>query len=65
MFKVFGPDMVVHTFNSSTLEAEADGSLELEASLVYRVSFRTARTIQRTPTPTPPPIPYTMDVQSQ
>jgi len=27
--------VVVHTFNPSTWEAEAGGSLELEASLVY------------------------------
>jgi hypothetical protein len=36
--------MVAHTFNPSTQEAEAN-----EASLVYRVSFRTARAIQRNP----------------
>jgi hypothetical protein len=35
--------MVVSTFNPSTQEAEAGGSLELEASLIYRVSSRTAR----------------------
>ena len=33
--------VVMHTFNSSTLEA--DGSPEFEASLVYRSSYRTAR----------------------
>jgi hypothetical protein len=43
------PGVVAHTFNSSTWEAEAGGSLELEASLVYRVSFRTARAKQRNP----------------
>jgi hypothetical protein len=35
--------VVVHAFNPSTWEAE------FEASLVYRVSSRTARTIQRNP----------------
>jgi hypothetical protein len=38
---------VVHAFNPSTWEAEAGGSLESEASLVYRVSSRTARATQR------------------
>jgi hypothetical protein len=38
----------VHAFNPSTWEAEAGGS-EFEASLVYRVSSRTARTTQRNP----------------
>ena len=41
--------MVAHTFNPSTWEAEAGGSLEFEASLVYKVSSRTARAIQRNP----------------
>ena len=40
---------VVALFNPSTLEAEAGGSCEFEASLVYRVSSRTARTIQGNP----------------
>jgi hypothetical protein len=40
---------VAHTFNPSTWEEEAGESLEFEASLVYRVSSRTARTIQRNP----------------
>jgi hypothetical protein len=35
------PGMVAHTFNPSTREAEA--------SLVYKVSSRTARAIQRNP----------------
>jgi hypothetical protein len=35
--------VMVHAFNPSTLEAEAGGSLEFEASLVYRTSSRTAR----------------------
>jgi hypothetical protein len=43
------PGVVVHTFNPSTREAEAGGSLEFEASLVYKVSSRTARAIQRNP----------------
>jgi hypothetical protein len=42
------PGVVAQTFNPSTREAEAGGS-ELEASLVYRVSFRTARATQRNP----------------
>jgi hypothetical protein len=41
--------VVVHTFNPSTWEAEAGGSLEFEASLVYRVSSRTARATQKNP----------------
>jgi hypothetical protein len=41
--------MVAHAFNPSTQEAEAGGFLEFEASLVYRVSSRTARAIQRNP----------------
>jgi hypothetical protein len=36
-----------HALNPSTGEAEAGGSLEFEASLVYRVSSRIARTTQR------------------
>ena len=40
--------MVAHTFNPSTWEAEA-GGFEFEASLVYRVSSRRARVIQRNP----------------
>jgi hypothetical protein len=43
------PGVVAHTFNPSTWEAEAGGSLEFEASLVYKVSSRTARAIQRNP----------------
>ena len=41
--------MVAHVFNPSTREAEADRSLESEASLVYRVNSRTVSTTQRTP----------------
>jgi hypothetical protein len=37
------PGVVVHAFNPSTRIAE------FEASLVYKVSFRTARAIQRNP----------------
>jgi hypothetical protein len=40
--------VVVHTFYPSIWEAEAWIS-EFEASLVYRVSSRTARAIQRNP----------------
>jgi hypothetical protein len=39
--------VVVHAFNPSTWEAEAGGFLS--SSLVYRVSSRTAETIQRNP----------------
>jgi len=38
--------VVAHAFNSSTQDAEADGS-EFEASLVYRVSSRSARATQK------------------
>jgi hypothetical protein len=38
--------VVVYAFNPSTWEAEIS---EFEASLVYRVSSRTARTTQRNP----------------
>jgi hypothetical protein len=41
--------VVAHAFNPSTREAEAGGFLEFEASLVYRVSSRTARATQRNP----------------
>ena len=40
--------MVAQAFNQSTQEAEAGGP-EFEASLVYRVSSRIARTTQRNP----------------
>lgn len=38
--------MAVHTFNPSTLEAEAGGP-EFEASLVYIVSSRTAKAAEK------------------
>jgi hypothetical protein len=41
--------VVAYAFNPSTQEAEADRSLEFEASLVYGVSSRTARATQRNP----------------
>jgi hypothetical protein len=42
--------VVVHAFNPSTREAEAGGFLRLRpTSLVYKVSSRTARAIQRNP----------------
>jgi hypothetical protein len=41
--------VVAHAFNPSTWEAEAGGFLESEATLVYRVSSRTARATQRNP----------------
>ena len=37
--------VVAHAFNLSTLEAEAGDLCELEASLVYRISFRTVWTV--------------------
>jgi hypothetical protein len=40
--------VVAHAFYPSTWEAEA-GEFEFEASLVYRVSSRTARATQRNP----------------
>ena len=40
--------MVAHAFNPSTQETGA-GRFEFEASLVYRVSSRAARVIQRNP----------------
>jgi hypothetical protein len=40
--------MVAHSFNPSTREAEA-GEFEFKASLVYKVSSRTARATQRNP----------------
>jgi hypothetical protein len=40
---------VAHTFNPSTWEAEAGKISEFKASLVYRVSSRTARATQRNP----------------
>jgi hypothetical protein len=39
---------VAHAFNPSTREAEA-GGFEFEASLVYKVSARTAKATQRNP----------------
>jgi hypothetical protein len=42
------PGVVAHTFNPSTREAERQAS-EFEASLVYKVSSRTARATQRNP----------------
>jgi hypothetical protein len=47
--------MEAHAFNPSPWEAEAGG---FEASLVYKVSSKIARVIQRNPVlnpPTPPP----------
>jgi hypothetical protein len=44
-----GRTVVAHAFNPSTWEAEAGGFLSYEASLVYRVSSRTARATQRNP----------------
>jgi hypothetical protein len=41
--------LVALAFNPSTWEAEAGQSLESEASQVYRVSSKTARTTQENP----------------
>ena len=38
---------MVHAFNSSTQEAEAVDFCEFEASLIYRVNFRTARATEK------------------
>jgi hypothetical protein len=43
------PGMVVHAFNPSTWEGRGRRISEFEASLVYKVSSRTARAIQRNP----------------
>jgi hypothetical protein len=43
------PGVVAHAFNPSTWEADAGEFLEFEASLIYRVSSRTARATQRNP----------------
>jgi hypothetical protein len=44
------PGVLVHTFNPSTWEGGRGRQIsEFEASLVYRVSSRTARVIQRNP----------------
>jgi hypothetical protein len=45
----YWPGLVAHAFNPSTWEAEAGGFLSFDASLVYKVSSRTARAIQRNP----------------
>jgi hypothetical protein len=41
--------VVVHAFNPSTGETEAGRSLKFEVSMIYRMSFRTARATQRNP----------------
>jgi hypothetical protein len=41
--------VVAHAFNPSTWEAEAGGFLSSKASLVYKVSSRTARAIKGNP----------------
>jgi hypothetical protein len=48
---------VAHTFNPSTWEAEAGLVSELEDSVVYRVSSRTAGAIKRNPCGNTPPPP--------
>jgi len=41
--------VVAHTFNPSMQDAEAVDLCEFQASLVYRVTSRTARATQRNP----------------
>ena len=41
--------VLAHTFNHSTQEAEAGDLCEFKASLVYRVSYRTAKATQWNP----------------
>jgi hypothetical protein len=41
--------VVTHAFNPSAQEAEVGDSLKFQASLDYRVSFRTARATRRKP----------------
>jgi hypothetical protein len=43
------PGVVAHTFNLSTLEARGRRISEFEASMVYKVSSKTARATQRNP----------------
>jgi hypothetical protein len=43
----YEPGVVVHTFNPSTQKARGRWISEFEASLVYKVSSRTARAAQR------------------
>jgi hypothetical protein len=43
------PGVVAHAFNPSTWEGRGRRISELEDSLVYKVSSRTARAIQRNP----------------
>jgi hypothetical protein len=43
------PGVAAHAFNPSTQEAEAGGFLSSRLAVVYRVSSRTARAIQRNP----------------
>ena len=46
---ISSPAVVAHTCNPSTLGGRGRQIPEFEASLVYRVSSRTARAIQRNP----------------
>jgi hypothetical protein len=43
------PGVVAHAFNPSTLGGRGRQISEFEASLIYRVSSRTARATQRNP----------------
>jgi hypothetical protein len=52
-----GQLVVAHAFNASTQEAEAGSLCEFEASLVFSVSSRTARTTQRNTVSNPLPCP--------
>jgi hypothetical protein len=49
MKKILSPGVVVHAFNPSTREGRGRRISEFEASLVYKVSSRTAGAIQRNP----------------
>ena len=49
--------IVAHPFNPNTWEAEAGDPCEFNASLIYRVSSRTAKATQKDPVPKEKKIP--------
>jgi hypothetical protein len=55
--RLFQPGMLAHAFNPSSWEAEAGRFLEFKASLVYKMSSRTAKATEKPclETPSPPP----------